>query len=313
VSQPIHDSERADLRDGALVASFLPSCGMLGVSLQHDGREFVALPRSVDDHRHGATTGIPLLHPWANRLRSHTYAVGDRVVDLTGLGVPTDGNGLPIHGVLHGRAFTVVEHTATRLIARADVTEWPDVLTAFPFPHTVTIECRLDADTIDSGTLTVATELHNTGDTALPVSFGWHPFFTLPGTPRSQWRLRTPVCERHVLTAQLLPTGATVPMPGLDAPIGDRTYDDHFTLGPSSDDGGHTFVVADADHTLTVRFDDHYPAAQLYLPPSVGASNDFVCIEPMTAATDAINAGTAPMLAAGDRFRAEWSVSVERT
>ena len=116
MSQPKHDhSERVDLRVGALVASFLPSCGMLGVSLRCDGREFVALARTIDEYRAGDTTGIPLLHPWANRLRSHTYAVGDRVIDLSGLDVPTDGNGLPLHGVLHGRPF-VVDACAVALV-----------------------------------------------------------------------------------------------------------------------------------------------------------------------------------------------------
>lgn len=307
----MHDhSERVDLRADALVASWLPACGMLGVSLRDTGtdREFIARPRTLDEYRAGGSTAVPLLHPWANRLRSHTYRVGTREVELTGLGVPTDANGLPIHGLLQGRPFTVQSCTSDTVVA--SYTADDAVLAAFPFPHTVTVTavCRR-GEAGGLGTLTVTTEIDNTGTDALPISFGWHPFFTLPGTPRAQWRLRTPPCAQHELTETLLPTGRTHELPEIDEPVGDRTYDDHFTLGTD-----RRFVVADAQHVLTIEFDEHFPAAQIYLPPSDGPTlrGEFVCIEPMTAATDAINTGSAPLLAPGDRFRAEWSVTVER-
>ncbi len=292
-------TERVDLQVGALVASFLPSCGMLGVSLRRDDREFVALPRSLADFGAGHPTGVPLLYPWANRLRSHTYRVGARSVDLHDLGVATDANGLPIHGVHLDRAFAIVELDDARVVTSHDAAAEPDLLAAYPFPHVLTVECTLDADT-----LTVHTTVDNTGDTALPIAFGWHPFFTLPGTPREQWRLRTPPCEHHVCDHRLLPTGATTPQPALDAPIGTRTYDDHYRLGTD-----RTFVIADDRHTITLQCGEHYPSAQIYLP----SDGDFVCIEPMTGPVAALSDGTTPMVAPGERFTATWSVTVRRT
>jgi aldose 1-epimerase len=46
--------------------------------------------------------GIPLLHPWANRLAGFDYEAAGKHVSLPrGTGViPTDEAGLPIHGVL---------------------------------------------------------------------------------------------------------------------------------------------------------------------------------------------------------------------
>ena len=50
---------------------------------------------------------------------------------------------------------------------------------------------------------------------------------------------------------------------------------------------------------LTFVFDRSYPFAQLYAPPR----KQFVAIEPMTATVDALGAGTAPVVDAGDRFQ----------
>ena len=85
-----------------LTAAFLPRQGMLGVSLRHRGEELLGLVEDVDAAAEaGSVVGIPLLHPWANRLAGLRYAVGGREVTL----MPTspllhlDDKGLPIHGV----------------------------------------------------------------------------------------------------------------------------------------------------------------------------------------------------------------------
>ena len=76
-----------------------------------DDRRLAALPRSRAPRaarrpaalRAGATLGLPLLAPWANRLAARRYRAAGVDVDLDGLPLGTDGNGLPIHGLLVGR------------------------------------------------------------------------------------------------------------------------------------------------------------------------------------------------------------------
>ena len=51
----------------------------------------------------GHTGGLPLLHPWANRLARRRYVAAGVAVDLRGLDLPTDDNGLPMHGTMVGR------------------------------------------------------------------------------------------------------------------------------------------------------------------------------------------------------------------
>ena len=80
---------------GELSATFLPDLGMTGVSLRCRGREHLALPGGLPALRSGATLGLPLLAPWANRLGSRHYRAAGVDVDLTGLPLGTDANGLP--------------------------------------------------------------------------------------------------------------------------------------------------------------------------------------------------------------------------
>src|SRR5438445_13292770 len=93
-------------------ATFLPGCGMLCTSLRHRGDEFVAWPRTLAQFLEGRMTAVPFVHPWGNRLAGPEYRVGRRVVDLRGLDLPTDPNGLVMHGNLRGASFDVVRADA---------------------------------------------------------------------------------------------------------------------------------------------------------------------------------------------------------
>src|SRR5690242_9556818 len=93
------------LAAGELEASFAPRLGMAGVSLLHRGEELLdrraGLAAYADD---GAVMGLPILHPWANRLAGFGYTVDGRSVRLPD-GPPLvrcEEHGLPIHGLLNG-------------------------------------------------------------------------------------------------------------------------------------------------------------------------------------------------------------------
>ena len=59
--------------------------------------------------------GLPLLAPWANRLSGRRLPVGPgEPVDLDGVRLPVDDNGLPIHGLLVGRPGWTVDRLTTR-------------------------------------------------------------------------------------------------------------------------------------------------------------------------------------------------------
>ncbi|HQR67558.1 MAG TPA: aldose 1-epimerase, partial [Thermoanaerobaculia bacterium] len=71
----------------------------------------------------GSTAGIPLLHPWANRLAGPAYRAAGREValDPRSLLLHLDANGLPLHGVPWARlAWEVTRSAEDRLSARLD-------------------------------------------------------------------------------------------------------------------------------------------------------------------------------------------------
>jgi aldose 1-epimerase len=287
------------LSSGAIGATFLPGLGMLGTSLRHDGHELLALPGGLDGYRAGRVTGLPLLAPWANRLGARRYEVEGLVVDLHGLDLPTDEHGLPLHGTMTAQRGWEVAHVGERsLTARFDVGARPDLLASFPFPHELVMQVDVDGDG-----LTVATTLVPTGDRAVPVAFGYHPYLRLGTGRRAAARLRLPA-RRHVeLDERGLPTGASHAEAAEDAPLGTRAFDDLYTL---SDD--RRLAVTDDDRAVSVVLGEGYGHAQVYTP----ADAEFVCLEPMTAPVNALVTGGYPVASPGQPFTARFTVRAAR-
>src|SRR3954447_17779084 len=148
--------ETVTLSAGELEASFAPGLGMAGVSLRHGGEELLDRRAGLSAYaERGAVMGIPILHPWANRLSGFEYPADGRAVRLPD-GPPLvrcEEHGLPIHGLLsgspHWRIPSVApERDRARLTAELVFDAHPELLAAFPFPHTLGIEAVLDADGI---------------------------------------------------------------------------------------------------------------------------------------------------------------------
>ena len=196
------------LRADAYAATFRPDAGMLGTSLRWRGDEYIARPEPLIRNRRGAMTALALMHPWANRLGGRRYRAAGRTVSLAGLDLATDDVGLPLHGNLGAARFTVESAEATRVVASRLHERGDERFPAFPFPHRLTVEARLDAHR----GLTVRTTVEPTGSRPVPVAFGWHPYLRLPESGRARWRLDLPRCQRLGLDHRNLPTGERTPV-----------------------------------------------------------------------------------------------------
>jgi aldose 1-epimerase len=276
-----------ELRAGDWSAEFLPELGMVGVSLRLRGVELLSLRRGLDSYRQGKTIGIPLLAPWANRLSRRRFTLEGVEVDLDrSPAVRFDDNGLANHGTMAAQpGWQVVRQEPARLVARFAY-DSPELLAAFPFPH----ELELDVS-LDGGLRLVTTVVAR--ERPVPVSFGWHPYFRPPGE-RESWSLRLPPRSRLELDDRGIPTGAKEELAAEEAPLGERTFDDHFELGED-----RRFGLG----PLRIEFGEGYPYAQVFAP----AGSDLVAIEPMTARVDALVEGSYPL--AAPRFAAEFSVT----
>jgi aldose 1-epimerase len=290
--------------DAELEATFVPDAGMVGCSLLHRGEELLGqrggLARYVADR---STMGIPLLHPWANRVAERRFSVAGREVDLWAHpGLYTLGpKGLPIHGLLAAASgWNVEAHEDSaggpRLAGTFDFAAREDLMTVFPFPHQLRVEAG-----ISDHTLTIATTVHASGDVPVPIAFGYHPYLSLPGLERSAWLVEIPVSERVVLDSEELPTGEVEPADVADGPLGSRTFDDEFAAPDEP------FALEGGGRRIEVSFDRGYPYAQVYAPDD----DDVIAFEPMTAPTNTLVSGQdLNLLQPGESYEASFSIKV---
>jgi len=283
--------DEVTLAAGGLRAAFIPELAMVGSSLMHEGAEVLALREGPGAYRgRGSTFGIPLLHPWANRLARPLPAS-----DI----VHPDEHGLPIHGVLpRALPFAVTEQMPRSVRAEFDTHDHPAVLEVFPHPHTLTVVATIDEDGLE-----IRTTLRAHGRRPCPVSFGYHPYLCPPGVPRAEWTIDVPARTRLVLDERSIPTGEQEPVTVAPGPLGDRTFDDGYTdLGAAP-----RFTVAGGGRTLAVEFLEGYGYAQVYAP----AGHDLIAYEPMTAPTNALASGDGLQLVRpGDSYTAAFRISV---
>jgi aldose 1-epimerase len=264
---------------GDLEARFAPGAAMVGCSLRHRGEELLAIRGGVEDYlARGKTFGIPLLHPWANRLGDWEYEVAGRAVriDRDSPVVRADEHGLPIHGALPAGADWEVTGTGDAWVdAALDWAADPQRFAIFPFAHRVELHAAVAGDALRIETTIVAT-----GEARVPVAFGFHPYLAPPGAPRERWEVELPALTHLPLDDRGVPTGAREPRPAQRGPLGDTAYDDLFAVGPLP----ARFAVSDGTRRIAVEFEDGYPYAQVFAPPG----QPLVCFEPMTAPVDAL-------------------------
>jgi aldose 1-epimerase len=289
------------LSAGDLEASFAPTVGMAGISLVHRGVELLDRRGGLTEYaRRGAVMGLPLLHPWANRLDAHEYSLDGRQVRLPA-GPPLvhcEEHGLPIHGLLGASPHWKATSTRSTVTAVLDFGSHPALLAAFPFPHQITLDARLDSDGLE-----LSTTVRPNGAAAVPIAFGFHPYLKLPESDRSQWLVSLPA-RRHLATDQQgIPTGVAERQVAESFRLADLAFDDGYD-GLAS---GARFAAAGRERTIAITLEHGYPAAQVFTPPGA----QFICFEPMTAPTNALRSGMGlRCVPPGDSFTAVFRIDV---
>lgn len=284
------------LRAGDLRCSFLPGLGMLCASFTHRGEELLRRQRDLRTAAvKGSTAGIPFLHPWANRLGASTYqAAGERVdLDTSSPLLHMDGNGLPIHGVPWARLAWQVQETSARSLMAFLEWDSPELLSVFPYAHRLTMAVSLDETTL-AMRVTLRALAHN----AVPVSFGFHPYFGCPGAPRESWHLELPAMHRMMLDARGVPTGASEPFTGFTGPLGTTDWDTGFALhseahAAHAEPAGQpaaappAYAIIGGGRRIALEMYEGFRYMQVFAP----AGDDCVALEPMTAETNALVSG----------------------
>lgn len=299
------------LASGELAVTVVPELSMLGVGLSWAGERLVAPHRPLDDYIQGGhTLGVPLLHPWANRLGADVVQVGQRTVDTRiGALAGRDGNGLPMHGTMSARPGWAVQRLepspgdgggSAVLSAAYAFDEQSDQLAVFPFPHRLSVTYELWADRLE-----VTVDMQATADVAVPVSFGWHPYLQLPGVERRDWVLDLPEREVIELDPAGLPTGASSVLPAESAPLADRSLDESCRLLSNSDEH-RMFAIEGHGLRIAMEMGQRWRCAQVFAP----TDRDVVALEPMMAPVDALRSGDHGWVEPGCHIAATFALRV---
>lgn len=230
--------------------------------------------------------GNPLVYPWANRLATDDFLFDGQEYPLNSDVLYRDVNGYALHGLLlKSGKWTTKEidsdDKSAWHIAEYHCTEHAEIFSQFPFKHRLEMTHRMEEDGIE-----VILNIINESDVNIPISFGFHPYFSLENYDRDEIQLHVPF-RHHVLTNKhLLPTGD---VEDIEAVIpGER-----FTLGKYFLDDGfiHRIVgqhpsFETTDYKVEIVFDEQYACCVVYAPPA--EEKKYLCIEPMILPTNGL-------------------------
>ncbi|MGH2534297.1 MAG: aldose 1-epimerase [Thermomicrobiales bacterium] len=223
-------------------------------------------------------SGIPLLFPFAGRLRGQEFEFRGRSYRVEGARI---NSGNAIHGFVLNRPWRVVARSASRVSgefqASVDdellVEQWPA-----DFRIAVTYEVR-------GSSLLCDVEIANPDDRPLPFALGTHPYFRLPlgGSDRAACRITVPASSSWELDGGI-PTGRRDPVSGAadlrdGARFGDVDLDAVLTdLG--AERGIVRTIVDDpgSGRRLIQRFPDAFRHVVVYTAPH----REAIAVEPYT-------------------------------
>lgn len=153
-----------ELTHGSVTARVAPSRGAIVTSLTVGATPLLYMDRStLEDPSRSVRGGIPILFPFAGRLAN------DRLVHA--------GSTMKQHGFGRTRAWHTVEQRKDFLRLGIE----SDGATLEVYPHAFAAE---QGFTVLPRGLEITLWMHNRGETPMPVSPGWHPYFPCPSASK---------------------------------------------------------------------------------------------------------------------------------
>ena len=218
------------------------------------------------------------LSPFVCRLKNGTYFFKKNEYKVNGFYLDKHA----LHGLIYRKIFSIVKTKKLKNSAwvllrykyRADDNGYP-----FPF------NCDLKYTLKKNNRLIITTTISNKGKSKIPVSDGWHPYFTL-GRCINDLAMQMYVSGKLVFDNELLPTGKTESFKQFEkpTPIGETVFDNCFIVKK----GAKTALqLTNVENGITLKIKPHsaYPYLQIYTPPQ----RQSIAIENLSSAPDAFN------------------------
>jgi aldose 1-epimerase len=280
-----------DTSSGVEVA-IAPSLGNMAYEMKVHGKNILYFPATDigEFQKKPSLSGVPFLAPWANRLNEQDFwANGKKYTFNMGLG--NVRGALPIHGLLSASNLWEVSEVAAdkksaHVTSRLRFWKSPDLMAQWPFAHEYEMTYRLAG-----GMLEVQVTVNNLSTDAMPIVLGFHPYYRIPDVPRDEWTARLPARKIVVADERLIPTGEMKPydLPN-PLPLQGHTLDTGFADLERDAEGRAHFSIEARGMKVETMFGPKYPAAVVWEPAApAGQTRDFICFEPMTGITNAVN------------------------
>lgn len=242
------------------------------------------------------------LSPFVCRMKHSSYEFeGNRFTtnkfDLLGHG---------IHGLIYNDAFEFVNTSAND--NEASVTLLHNYIgkdAGYPFHFTVEVVYTLT----NNNTLTLETTVVNKSASAIPLSDGWHPYFSL-GRKIDELQFYMAANTIVEFDEELLPTGNLKPFDKFQQPdlLGATFLDNCFVLNNLTDLNACRLLNNEDNIQLTISANENYPYLQVYTPPH----RNSIAVENLSSVPDSFNNGIGLSILAGGeqkRFTCSYRVS----
>lgn len=305
------DFQKTVLKDTATstFAEILPSCGAIlhSFAVLHKGTLLNVIDHydNTADFKNNCTDkGFKgcKLSPFVCRLKEGKYTFGQQAYTVEKFFLGKNA----LHGLLYDVSFKVTEQFADD--EKATVTmihEYRKADKGFPFDY----DCMVTYELRKNNALTVITTLINKDNGLIPVTDGWHPYFTL-GKKIDELQLEFQAKEILEFDDELVPSGKLLPYQeyGSLKKIGDASFDNCYTLNFA--ECQPLFVLRDPLQKIQIVTEPEpsYPYLQIYTPPH----RNSIAIENLSAAPDAFNNGMGLMTlapGASASFKTKYTIS----
>lgn len=274
------------LEAGTAVCEVAPSRGGLVTRFAVDGEEILYMDQAtLRDRTQKVRGGIPVLFPIAGALAGDRYECGGRSYPMRQ------------HGLARQAAWSVHNVGGARLTL--EFRSSPATKASFPFDFAYRL--TIDIERAGFRSLVLDSEIEHLGTDpgapAMPLHFGFHPYFWVPELDKPRTRLDIPA--RTALDNQ---TGRTGPWSGeLDHT---QSVQDLHLQGLS---GNSATLTLPGKLPRTLTWSDSYSTIVVWTT----SIKDFICIEPWSAPSDALNSGEGLVrLPPGEIHRASFTISV---
>lgn len=243
------------------------------------------------------------LLPFPNRLKNGQFSFDGTAYQFP---INDTNNQHALHGFLEVVELEITNQKTENDVCEIHLKGQHQGLSYFPFPFELTIKYCLS-----NTELSIQTTIKNIGTTAMPIGYGYHPYFKLDTDSINNLSLQLPDCQLLELDNRMMPTEQKAPYTAFSSfkKIGQTTFDNCFLLNDNLS-AKAAILLKSPTTTLSVwqeTGENACPFFQIYTPES----RKTIAIEPMTCNIDGLNNGQGIwVLSAGEERAVTFGISM---